>query len=90
MDTEIIPKSDTKKETHIIIVEGFQLHTYKPLTDNCTKITLFPSHRQNAKREGTQATTHQIYPVCANFKHNNPCTHSARATKCPCRHSFQG
>ncbi|XP_051793269.1 nicotinamide riboside kinase 2-like [Acanthochromis polyacanthus] len=33
LDTEIIPKSDHKEETHILIVEGFLLHTYRPLMD---------------------------------------------------------
>uniref|UniRef100_A0A3Q3ENS4 Muscle-specific beta 1 integrin binding protein 2 n=1 Tax=Labrus bergylta TaxID=56723 RepID=A0A3Q3ENS4_9LABR len=32
LDTEIIPKSDNKEaETHILIVDGFMLYTYKPL-----------------------------------------------------------
>ncbi|XP_051804321.1 nicotinamide riboside kinase 2-like [Acanthochromis polyacanthus] len=35
LDTEIIPQSDHKdeEETHILIVEGFLLHTYRPLMD---------------------------------------------------------
>uniref|UniRef100_A0A3Q1GJG7 Muscle-specific beta 1 integrin binding protein 2 n=1 Tax=Acanthochromis polyacanthus TaxID=80966 RepID=A0A3Q1GJG7_9TELE len=34
LDTEISPKSDHEEETtHILIVEGFLLHTYRPLTD---------------------------------------------------------
>ncbi|XP_051802519.1 nicotinamide riboside kinase 2-like [Acanthochromis polyacanthus] len=35
LDTEIVLKSDHKEEeeTHILIVEGFLLHTYRPLMD---------------------------------------------------------
>ncbi|XP_041639557.1 nicotinamide riboside kinase 2-like [Cheilinus undulatus] len=38
LDTEIVPKSDTKEEeTHILIVEGFLLYTYEPLIDVLNK-----------------------------------------------------
>uniref|UniRef100_A0AAQ5YDH3 Muscle-specific beta 1 integrin binding protein 2 n=1 Tax=Amphiprion ocellaris TaxID=80972 RepID=A0AAQ5YDH3_AMPOC len=34
LDTEIVPKSDHKEEEiHILIVEGFLLYTYRPLTN---------------------------------------------------------
>uniref|UniRef100_A0A3B4ZB07 Muscle-specific beta 1 integrin binding protein 2 n=1 Tax=Stegastes partitus TaxID=144197 RepID=A0A3B4ZB07_9TELE len=34
LDTEIVPKSDHKEEeTHILIVKGFLLYTYRPVID---------------------------------------------------------
>lgn len=29
LDTDIVPKPDPNEETHILIVEGFLLYTYK-------------------------------------------------------------
>ncbi|XP_051815728.1 nicotinamide riboside kinase 2-like [Acanthochromis polyacanthus] len=39
LDTEIIPKSNHKEEeeSHILVVEGFLLYTYKPLLDVLNK-----------------------------------------------------
>uniref|UniRef100_A0A3B4XGZ3 Muscle-specific beta 1 integrin binding protein 2 n=1 Tax=Seriola lalandi dorsalis TaxID=1841481 RepID=A0A3B4XGZ3_SERLL len=31
LDTEMVPKSERKEETHILIVEGFLLYTHGPL-----------------------------------------------------------
>ncbi|XP_051795539.1 nicotinamide riboside kinase 2-like [Acanthochromis polyacanthus] len=53
LDTEIVLKSDHKEEeeTHILIVEGFLLHTYRPLMDVLNqRYFIFISYEECKKR----------------------------------------